>query len=333
MASSHAAKECNLGYWQMTRERGVLLNRNIGETIARALSAYAPLKDRLCIACAGSDGRLEKGYVSKVSLVLYHDGIGPHELGSVDAAIRAGMEGNGGPLFDEQTSEEKHVSAGCMSYAFGNRGLVYPSRVLDSYYMAGRQDLIRAAKAAMLAEWAGPEGRRINEYLRSRCRRAHQTMVSGIQIWKGQEVRHVDMNDGHADFYNTTGSDGEEVQVRSFKPGALRYVQIMLERAAVLIGRRMLSDGRPDDAERVLAGMGTPTVEKLRFLSDESLIRLGREQAETVIDCYLAFLRLYHRSENAFHGGNTRVEFDAREARERVDALQRLLANGIVDNE
>lgn len=66
----HQAVEAkNLTYWQMTRDRMRLLSEKAGCKISDALASFKDISDKVCIASTGSDGRLEKGFVSRLELI------------------------------------------------------------------------------------------------------------------------------------------------------------------------------------------------------------------------------------------------------------------------
>ncbi len=329
MAINPDSRTRNLSYWDMTRERGRLLNSEAGKRIACILGDYKPLEEKLCVACAGSDGRLEKGFVSRFEVLLYHEDIAPEMLLELDRMVRGLKDEKFRPLVDDHHSETKDVRASFMSYAYQKKDLVFPSRVLDSFFMHGNEDLIRSAKARMIGEWTGPEGKRIHEHLRLRLKHARETMASGTQKWKGKEIVHADMAQGIARFEDVP-DNGSTVQLRSFKPGPLRFVQIAVEQAVVGVSRVVGRQRKPEYAEALVRNLPTPTVEKLEYLSGHGAIRLGKAETADVMDCYLAFLQLYHMSEKGHWSGQKEVRFDPQEARERVAALQRLVGSGLV---
>ena len=70
MKLDRSARQKTQTYWETVKERNKLLNRQTGERLATVIGSSDPLKENLWVASTGSDGRLEKGFVSKLEVIL-----------------------------------------------------------------------------------------------------------------------------------------------------------------------------------------------------------------------------------------------------------------------
>lgn len=323
-------RQRNLAYWELAKDRVKQLNERAGRQMSYVLGIHAPIMDRLCIVSAGSDGRLEKGLISKLETILYHRSLDQDVLTAVDRVIRDLRDEQFHPLVNGNVTEIKSVDLDCMSYAFEDRKRVYPGRVLDSFVLYGNPGVLLAAKTGLIEDWRGADGRRIRDILSNRRRSTRVIMASGTQMWKYHTVRHYDIQQGIAYFNDMPSEDGASIQLRSFKSGPLRFVQVTLELTIVELVRRLCNAEKLDAAVAMLRDLPTPSVDKLDFLFGEGQIRLNKEDVAEVIDCYLAFLQLYHTSENLYRQGQTCMEFDRNEVSERITVLARLLGNSIL---
>lgn len=313
------------GDWDGIRDRVSRLNKVASRRIARSLRSYAPFEDKFCIAAIGSDGRLEKGEVSSLEVVFYHRNI----TCSVGTELTNQTKGLWRevycPLLGDSGYEAKAIESDTISVAFGNMHAVYPSRVFDSAVVHGDPQILDEAKRRAVAEWNGKFGQKVRKILKERKRQSKRVMETGTQEWKSTSIAHYNANCGKA-FYNDLYSENELIQVRSVKPGPLRFVQGTIEFAVVAIARKL----KIEDAEKLVIELPTPTIEKIAYLGNLGMLSLTNEQVERVVDCYLSFLRLYHASESGYVEAETVVKFDPKEARERIEALSKILEGNIV---
>jgi hypothetical protein len=304
-------------------------NHKAAKRLWRMLSSYEPFLDRMCIAAAGSDGRLEKGAVSPLEVIIFHRDMSHHNAMAIERAVRTEIDGWGQPLTNQLTSEDKDIDGHFINYAYQDPRRIYPSRILDSFPLVGNFSVLGEAKVKMMEEWSGEEGARIVDYIRTRKRTSKGIMVRGSQRWKEREVRHFDPEGGVA-YYSNEKSGAEQIQLRSFKPGPLRFVQTTIEMNVVTHVRSLVRSGNRSDAWRFVLRMPNQTASKLEYISNLGIATIQKSELDTVKDCYLAFLRLYHESERMFLEGKKRIAFDAKEARERIDALGTILNGALI---
>lgn len=310
-------------YWEMTRERGQLKNEQIGDRLKAILGAhrYSVEHDGICLTCTGSDGRLEKGHISKPEIMIYQNRVPKNLVGYIESVALGLVDEKLERLVEQGPIDVKDIIAGNMSYADNNPATIFPSRIFDSFYLCGDPTVLVKAKVRLIAELRGPEGSRLSDRVKRRLRDTRNSMNTGTKMWHGQRVTDYDLNEGVAYF-----QDIKDVNLRSFKSGPLRFVQTAMERALVQLARTC-SD--PKEVERVIAKMPTPTVEKFGHLHDAGIINMAISDISEVVDCYITFLQLYHISERMAKSGQTTTEFDKQEAKERIDAILRIIGSGI----
>ena len=301
------------------KDRVMGQNDEVRFTIAREFRPFRVLASRLSLCAVGSDGRLEKGDKSPLELVLYHREIERAAVRELSELADSLLDHSAYPITDGML-EAKSVGRDEMTYAFGDHRKAYPSRVMDSYPIFGNSDVLEEAKLRMLDEWNSPAGKKIIKTIKERRKSARRIMLSGRQRWKGEDVYHFSLERGKAFYGNEEG-----LQIRSVKPGPLRFVQSAIEVGMVILGRELTRDGKHAMAADILRRMPTPTIDKLTFLDDIGVLSLSSSDVEKICDCYLSFLKIYHASEAAFVDGGRMVRFDRHEARERIDLLANLL--------
>lgn len=317
-------------YWQANRERVCGLNRRAAAAIKKRLSTTPLVEDQICISAVGSDGRLEKGLDSRLELQILHKDLNPHVVREIDLMLRE-IQVSGQPMMEDSETEVKLLGSDPVGYAFSNRSVPCPARLLDSFALFGNPDLHREAKALLVQELAGKEGKKFLTRLKGRKKVFKNVMERGTQCWKGQEITHYDLEGGVSHFTTVSDLEGNDVQVRGFKHGPLRYVQGVIEQNLVVFVRAMLGKGDSMGAAMVLNEMPTPTVEKLEYLQDVGVLTVSPQAISEACDCYLRFLQLYHLAEWMAAKGTPQMKFDAIEAKARISTLARVLEGGIVE--
>lgn len=297
--------------------------------IAKALGGFKAGSERFCVATPGSDGRLEKGTASQLDAVIYHDGLDKKSLRSLAFILSDVLNEERCPILSGEVVEDKNIREGSMIYFNRNPRMVFPSRVLDSFLLYGDESVLAMAKRKMLDELEGREGKRALTEIGNRKQKARRLMQSGQQSWRGEMLTHFDLDTGIA-YYKTVEAGGSQAHLRGFKHGPLRYVQIAMEQAVVSMARVLMGQGKKDDANSVIAEVPTPTVAKIEFISRHGKSKLGAAEVADLTDCYLAFLQLHHQSEELSKEGITELNFDVAEAKDRADAIHRVLGGGIV---
>jgi hypothetical protein len=292
------------------------LNDKIGETIGRKFHSYSVFADRLCLSAVGSDGRLEKGEMSPLEVVLFHRDLNQLRVNELTELANTLLDPDTYPMTDGAI-ESKSVQQDEINYAHGDPRRPYPSRIMDSYPLFGNAEMLQLAKARMLDEWNSPAGKKMVKTIKERRKDARRVMLSGTQKWKGQEVFHFNLNCGRAFYGNEDG-----LQIRS--------VQSAIELGMVMLGRELVGKGKQVMMSGILNGMPTPTIDKLRYLDDVGVVSLSSTDIEKVCDCYLSFLKIYHASEASFVDDERIVRFDSNEAKERIELLVNLLEKPLI---
>ncbi len=323
-------RNTTLRYWDSNRERVVGLNSRAATAIKKRLEKTPLLEEQICISAVGSDGRLEKGLDSKLEVQIIHKELNPAVVMEIDMMLRE-IEVGGQPLLSESESEIKLIGTDSIAYAFSNRCIPSPARLMDSLVLFGNPAIQVEAKAALVQELDGKEGKRLLKKLRERKKTFKGVMERGSQNWKGMPITHYDLERGTSYFNDCSDGNGDCVQVRGFKHGPLRYVQGVIEQNMATFVRSMLARGDASGATMVLAEMPTPTVEKLEYLKDIGVATISPEGISEAADCYLRFLQLYHMAEWMAVKGRTEMKFDSAEAKSRIETLVRVLEGGIVE--
>ncbi len=285
---------------------------------------YRAFANKLCLSAIGSDGRLEKGDMSPLEIVLFHRNIDPLMVRELSELAKALLDPDSYSTTEGRT-EAKSVQFDEMNYVHGDHRRPYPSRIMDSYPIFGNAGVLEAAKIRMLEEWNTPAGKKIVKTIKERRKDARRVMLSGKQRWKGQDVFHFNLDCGRAFYGNEDG-----LQIRSVKPGPLRFVQATIELGMVMLGRELVRHGKRRMMVEVLSGMPTPTIDKLRFLEDVGVVSLSPTDVEKLCDCYFSFLKIYHASEASFVEDERIVSFDSKEADERIKLLIKLLDKPLI---
>lgn len=299
-------------------------NEEVRLAVGRRFRQFSRASTKLCLCAVGSDGRLEKGAMSPLELILYHKDIGPSKIQEL-ALLANSLPEPEAPQITDGKIDVKSVQRDEINYAFDDHRRPYPSRVLDSYPVYGNSDILNMAKLRMLGEWNTPAGKKIVKAIKERRKEARRVMLSGRQRWKGQDVYHFNLECGRAFYGNEDG-----LQIRSVKPGPLRFVQSVIEVGMVVLGRKLEREGKHLRMVEILNGMPTPTIDKLRYLERAGVVSLDASDIEKICDSYLSFLKIYRASESAFSDGENIVSFDGQEARERIELLTALLEKPLV---
>ncbi len=328
MATSQTRMD-TIKYWTANRQRVKGLNKRAGEAIKKKLSRIPHLNEDICISAIVSDGRLEKGLDSKLELQIVNRGLNKSAIVEVDMMLRE-IEINGQLLLNGSETEVKTLGLDLMAYAYSLRAIPAPARLLDSVVLFGKPEIATMAKAELVSEFIGKVGRRLLEKLKERKRTFKGITETGKQMWKGLEYCHFDLERGVAYFDDIADSNGGTIGLRGFKHGPLRYVQCTLEQNVTSYVRSLAKREAMDAAVDFVAGMPTPTVEKLEYLYQTGASSISQEAISEASECYLRFLRLYHISEWMAAKGRLEMEFNTKEAKEAIGSLTRIMEGGIV---
>jgi len=295
----------------------------------KALLTEGPGLDKICIATAGSDGRKERGFISPLDIIVYHGGLGDGDKDVLRRALCDLKDESGQSLVDGRYLEFRDIGQGSMDYAYQKEGEVFPSRVFDSNPVIGDERILREAKLRLIEELCGDQGKSMHQRLGDRKRAARKLMMSGEQTWRGARVKHFDLEEGKA-YYTDQEIDGQKVSARATKHGPLRYIQISIEQAVVGLVRALARREGTQRALEAVAGMPTPTIEKLDHLGRMGHIRLDDKQIESISESYGFFLETYHASELAALSGRCSIDIPAEETAHRIAQVSFLLGKEIV---
>lgn len=329
-------------YFTSIKTKNKLILDRTRDILISALKSYGPMEEKICnhicgqpcatncqhisIVATGSDGRLEKGHMTSIELILLHKNTSQSTIRDLIEILNQLKSTYGELLINTDNIEDKSLHGeGEMSYAFRSRDRPFPQRLVDAVQIFGCDSLMAEAKVNLLREWLGRIGKSVKRSLLDKKKEYEYTMLTGKQMWCRTPIMNYDFETGEAYFYNII----DRVMVRSFKHGPLRFVQITLMNDIISLCRAI---GRVnfDKAIDLLQKLPTPTVDKLRFLQDDGRLKFKYNELENVVDTYLYFLMLYHTSEDMARQGITTIKFDVEEARERARFLSRVFFNGIL---
>lgn len=264
----------------------LLKNENLSET---------------AITITGSDGRLEKGFVSEAEIVIF-------ARNELDPAIAGKIRSHGLDV------EVKRIELDKLSFYEGNRSTVFPQRVYDSLVILGDSEIFLEAKRTLVAEWKTVRG--VKEEIK-RKKAEYKGTVRGEQQWKGRKLKNFDLDAGEAHYH----TDEFGSKIRSFKNGPLRWVQFVIANSLISTVR---SRGLEEGIE-IVQNMPTPTDEKIEFLRAARVLDLDAGEAKELAEIYDYFLCLYHKSEAEAKKGNSITKFEPKEVRERITDLEKII--------
>lgn len=293
-------------------------NSGIQDRLKRLLLAATEYHEGIVYTTTGSDGRFEKGPQSKVELLVIKSGatVGANQISTVEQLIRDKSLRDTFGYF-----EVKDVDNEVMSYFSNNPQSVFPTIVLDASFLAGDYIVLRRCFEKLLQEFGGPLGARIKGHMKTLKFRAKKIMATGIGTFRGEDIKHYDLNGGVAFFSN---SNDRDVHAASFKYGPLRFVQYSVADNVVKYFAR-------NPNLNFLQVFPTNTVERILTLESEGLTKLSHEQVAELVDTYKFFLWLFHLSQFNFkEKQQTETSFDRQEVSERIKSLERILTNGII---
>ncbi|MEW6749133.1 MAG: hypothetical protein AB1295_05490 [Candidatus Micrarchaeota archaeon] len=318
----------SLTYLGIVKDKGLLLNCKAGSLMKDAVLKHGPLHEEFCVATPGSDGRLEKGLKSKLEVVVYHRGMPEEDVDRFAEAVHTAIDAHQCALVANVFTETKDVTMPGAAFLNGDRHMIVPARVMDSFVLCGNPRLLMEAKMQLINDMVGAHAKPIIKELKDKKAVSRKIMQSGRQTWKGETVTHYDLDCGMAYCWNKE-SDGSTVHLRGFKFGPLRYMQNVLQHDMMMFVRGLALKKRRDEAKEFLSTLPTPTVEKLHAVGALKNSRLSTDELSELADHYGAFLELYHQSESLSNQGITALPFDTAEVRTRITAIARLLENGL----
>jgi hypothetical protein len=275
------------------------INENRRLTLAEKFDGV-PLDLRThAIILTGSDGKSERHTQSKTEMTI----LTTNTEGNPAASMANWYKNKYGADFNERFDvsptglpEVKVVpgdaeSSPSLAYAYGDRNLVYPDRVLNSQLLLGNESILSSAKRQVLAGITADDeaGRRIRKEIESQGRAATKGLTSG-------EYRHATIFflEPPQQYYD---EDRQHYSV-GFKLAGLRPVQRMID---LLTIRAIRSKGLAiEDA----ISFPTNTVARVEALSERGLA----PDASKLIPAYQWFLQQYHVAQDHYKATRSGVK-------------------------
>jgi hypothetical protein len=270
----------------------------------------------LAVSATGSDARHEKGPASLIELLFFvddshsHDQDVTHKLRSfADNTPDAHIWLDGLEIKDVRN--DQLYKCIIQNDPTSEITLISPSRIFDARYLCGSEGIFQEAKHKLVGEILGEEGSRIADRVTDSARNHRHVAATGQQRYKGMPKNHYDLESGIAVYDPEKG-------LYSFKQGPLRAIQFSLVRDQI----RALRNGA--DVSRIIK-LPQNTVQKVNALQANDLMAVSPQEVRDLADNYKFFLWQYHKPQIAYtNGGNTEMGFDAREVKERCQAVDAL---------
>ena len=274
--------------------------------------------------CTGSDGREEKGICSPIDLIVYlvQSELENYDVKSVGRLVRETLgKIPGSDLIGQIEIKLLERDITCFN---GDRGMLWPDRVLDSQSLEpDNEDMARAARAKLVNSLSSEN---VNSCIQAVTKRIKERIATfrkicerGWQSCRGSTVTHFDLNAGEAYFDNSISRFA--IGPGSFKQNALRLTQNCLN---LFMFREISSCSRESGIDLTLA-LPTNTVDRLAFLSGNGLIdrtKMPYAVVERIADNYSYFMWLYHQSEfNYVRGGAVSISYNRDEVKSRISDL------------
>jgi len=304
-----------MGYQACVMEYNTILHSKV----ARALKEILPEFESECaIVTTGSDGRLEKGPVSPIEImVLMEPGERRAQLTLKLDELASSQKFS--YVFDPNW-EEKDPDSDELSWYVSNRlgktlKFVSPNRLFDAAFLYGNMFTYLSVKDRLVTELKGKKGKKVKAAMKNKVREHSKVTLSGEQKYKGEVLMHYDLNEGVAHY-------DEDSSLWSFKQGPIRLVQFALMKTFIAELRAGIEPGHVTDLPR-------NTVRKLNKLKQYKGGEFSEREFSDLGDCYTYFLWAYHHSQENYRQGQKTFEFDPRDATERCKAIHDICKSGI----
>jgi len=288
------------------------LNRLIQyELLEKLLQNKDNLGAIVTLVTPGSDGRLEKGSCqSPLEVIAIIDA--DIDLDAYQKTLEEVIN-DISPTKIAKIIEMKGPQSSMIT-AYGNR--YQPGRIADGRFIYGSQEIAKDSKIKLGKEIINLPSDKVDKIV-SLKRDAHKATESGKNRIAGTDAIHFDLESG-AVFFNP------EAHQLSFKIGPLRLVQngLLLEE---------VKHTRREKDANFISNLDANIVGRLNQLSDDRMLNLARASVEEIAEHYAFFLRLYHKSEQAYVK-NKQVVFqltpsETAEVAKRLKALSLLMDN------
>lgn len=271
--------------------------------------------NRISIVTTGSDGRLEKGPISPIEVIILS------EEGNFDLTVNELKnyicKSNKKKVFNthlEKKDLSKDEMYKCIAIDENSNKVEFnsPNRMFDMSFLFGDKSLVTKSLENFYCELNSQKGKSILKLLKDRQKEHANISLSGVQNFKGNHLTHYILDEGVA-FYNPS------LNIWSFKQGPLRTLQYSLIRDLV---KKLRTDYI--SPERIF-NLPRNVVEKLNCLEVEGLSQLSSLQIDELADSYKYLLHLYHKSQFAYsHLNSEKITFNSQEVKERCNSIVRI---------
>lgn len=298
-----------LDYYDFVTDFNRLLQHELSEILSQNVESFGEF---LMFVTPGSDGRLEKGsfFTSPLEVIAITDDdldldLYREKLTEVINRIT--------PTRIARIIEMK----GPQSSLVTTRGGKYePGRIADSRLIYGSQESAKELKLRLGKEILNLHGSPMR-HIADLKRNARKATERGTNKIAGVDAIHFDLKSGIV-FFNPSAYQ------LSFKIGPLRLVQNTL-----LVEE--IKHTRQESDPNFISTLDSSIVGRLNQLKEDGRINLNRSSVEEVAEHYAFFLRLYHRSEQAYEKSKqVAIQLTPSEVEEvasRLQALQMLMEN------
>ncbi|MEM2115392.1 MAG: hypothetical protein QW524_00280 [Candidatus Woesearchaeota archaeon] len=246
----------------------------IKEKNLRVLEEFKKLLqcDNDAICTVGSDARLEKGYASKIELIVLLNDCS-NEKYYMDLVNTFSNVFH--PAVEFKRIDQK-------SYLYMNdEHRVFPMRVIDLLFLNGNYDRFVLEKKKFFNELK-EEYSKIKSKIKEKRGYVMRILEKGWANFKGERITHYNLKD-RTIFYDNNVRWG-------FKYGPLRSVQYD-------IAYRLIKILKSQDDANLLLALPTNTVDRLYFLGD---LIYPYKDIEILADNYMYFLKEYHRIQKKY---------------------------------
>lgn len=275
--------------------RGLLISRFEGFKPTYGLNS-------VCIVATGSDGKMERHIQSK-SEFIWLDNRPPKSPVHISQDIGKFLH-----WYDETNEIAFHQAYDALphpfevksltnpeapySYAYGNRNVVYPDRILNSVVVFGNPNLLREAKRKVYEEITADSavGKHIREEIKEQLRISRKALESGIS--RGVYCFNLEQTPP-VQYYNEMETQiGEpRVSTTGFKFPAMRLVQRTLDLITIdAIRTKKISIEEAID-------FPTNTIARIQTLRDYGILPINTYDIE---HAYAWFLQQYHAVQEAY---------------------------------
>ncbi len=295
-------------------------NRDIHRRLETFFKKTCNEKEGFIVCFAGSDARHEKGPVSLAEFIIFHNGNkgldnlveckDDVEKSIVYSDLFKFVEGiEVKNLFDDSYLSKCNITNADGEFV----SFLSPNRIFDSRVIYGDKEIYCALWDKFGDELKSSKAKYFLKKIKARAKDHARISLSGTQHYKGEELRHFDLDEGLA-FYNRK-------KKQSFKQGPIRTLQFSLVRDQI----KAIRGG--NDFRYVPKG----TVGKLNNLYVRNKLGLSQNEVSDLSDSYKYFLWLYHCSQWANKKDGTEIiGFDKVEVSERLNSLTSICKKEII---